>query len=126
MKIYVNQMGYLPKSIKTARLTQAGDKDAAIPAFSGKVQICTKDGGCVLEKEAVYFGWDESSGDFVWQVDFSEVEAIGTYEIKWQDQTSYPFQIGEELYDNLNVCNMLTKKIKHLLQELLELGNIHP
>ena len=109
MKIYVNQMGYLPESTKMARLTQPGAKNETISTTPGKVQICTKDGVCVLEKDAVCFGWDESSGDFVWQVDFSELSTPGTYEINCGEQISYPFSVGERLYSNLNVllCKML-------------------
>ncbi len=109
MKIYVNQMGYLPGSIKTAILAQEGTKDAPLPEAPGKVQICATSGTYMLEKEAIPFGWDEASGDFVWQVDFSELNTPGTYAIKWGNQTSYPFSVGEELYNKLNVllCKML-------------------
>lgn len=102
MKIYVNQLGYLPTSVKTAVLSQEGAKEAATPDAPGQVQICTKGGACVLEKEAAYFGWDAASGDFVWQVDFSEVQAPGSYEIRWNGQSSHPFSIGPELYNELN------------------------
>ncbi|MBQ7927001.1 MAG: glycoside hydrolase family 9 protein [Lachnospiraceae bacterium] len=102
MKIYVNQMGYLPGSSKTAILALEGTKDAPIPEAPGKVQICAKSGTYMLEKEALFFGWDEASGDFVWQVDFSEIQAPGSYEIRWQGQTSYPFSIGSHLYNELH------------------------
>lgn len=102
MNIYVNQLGYLPQSQKIAVLAQAGKKDDPSPASPGKVQLYNVGGNCILEKEAVYQGWDESAGDFVWQVDFSEIKEPGSYQIKWNHQTSYVFSIAENLYSDLN------------------------
>lgn len=101
MKIYINQMGYRPDNIKTAVLAQEGASDAPLPQCPGKVQICTDDGTCILEKEASYFGWDKASGDYIWHVDFSEITASGTYLIKAGDVSSHPFEIGTQLYSHL-------------------------
>lgn len=108
MKLYVNQMGYLPASKKTAIL--AADAGAGIPKLNqDTLQICTENGTCVLEKKFSAFGPDETSGDYVWQADFSELTATGTYTARVGDITSYPFCIGETLYSDLNVllCKML-------------------
>lgn len=102
MNIYVNQLGYLPDSSKIAVFATPLKKDAPAPVVFGKAQLCKTDGTCVLEKDATVFGWDEASGDFVWQMDFSEVTETGSYEIKWSGNTSYPFTIGNHLYGDLN------------------------
>ena len=102
MKIYINQMGYSPESIKTAVLAQCKTADNSIPNAPETVEICTLDGTCVSEKETAFFGWDEASGDYVWHVDFTEITTPGDYIIKSGDITSYPFTIGTDLYSNLH------------------------
>ncbi|MBR6537579.1 MAG: glycoside hydrolase family 9 protein [Lachnospiraceae bacterium] len=103
MNIYINQMGYLPNSNKTAILAlpqEAGTEPSLSPI---RVRICNVDGCCIMEKDAVFFGPDEASGDFVWQLDFSELTAPGTYVIRSGDTVSYPFPIGSNLYGSLNI-----------------------
>ena len=72
-------------------------------------QVCTEAGECILEKPFIAKGFDDTSGDYVWQADFSELTEPGTYIIKAGDTVSYPFHIGTELYSELNVllCKML-------------------
>ncbi len=103
MKIYVNQMGYLPDSSKIAVFALPQEHHADIPDRLENVQLCLKDGTCVFTKNALAFGPDEASGDYVWRMDFSELTTDGIYFIKWNDSTSYPFQIGNALYGNLNI-----------------------
>lgn len=101
MKIFVNQLGYLPNSKKLAILSEPLQAGASASLAPGTVQVCTKDGSCLLEKPSTSFGPDEASGDFVWQVDFSELTTSGTYILKCGNCTSYPFAIGTELYGSL-------------------------
>ena len=103
MNIYVNQMGYLSNSTKVAVLALPQDTSSDTPALSGPVRLCKEDGTCILEKEPVFFGGDEASGDFVWQLDFSELTEPGTYLLRYGDCSSYPFAIGNELYSDLNI-----------------------
>lgn len=103
MNIYVNQMGYLPNSKKTAVFAIPQQDETAVPMLSGKAFLCKTDGTCVLEKDIVAFGPDEASGDYVWQMDFSEVTEAGTYVIQWNNETSYPFTVDDDLYGDLNV-----------------------
>lgn len=120
MKIYVNQMGYLPNSSKLAVFAFPQDAEAPAPAISGKASLCTTDGTCILEKEPVTFGYDEASGDYVFQMDFSEITVCGTYIIKWNDTVSYPFTIGKELYSNLNILLARALYYQRCGSELLE------
>lgn len=100
MQIYVNQAGYLPKSRKAAVLAQepeTGQNDKV------KIRVLDSQGRCAFEKEAVYFGVDEASGDSVWQADFSELEKEGCYQIADdQGQVSCHFKIAVPVYRELN------------------------
>ncbi len=103
MNIYVNQMGYLPSSTKTAVLALPQTEFSGEPSLSGPVRLCKEDGSCVLEKEPAFFGPDDASGDFVWQLDFSELTEPGTYVLHYNDNSSYPFAVGDDLYSKLNI-----------------------
>lgn len=99
--IYVDQLGYAPHSKKTAVLAENG----AFEPEKGERQIRVLDekGECVFEGEAVYFGYDEASGDYIWQADFSEVSTEGIYRIEsGQREESCHFRIGADLYRHLN------------------------
>ncbi|MDE5864315.1 MAG: glycoside hydrolase family 9 protein, partial [Lachnospiraceae bacterium] len=98
--IYVDQLGYAPHSKKTAVL--AGSS-ASLPEEEKYIRVLDEKGDCVYEGKAVYFGYDEASGDYIWQADFSEVSTPGTYRIEsGQEQSSCYFQIGSDLYSHLN------------------------
>ena len=109
MKAYINQLGYLPHSKKTAVVAVAASENETPSLGITNIQVCTADGICVTEKTLIPKGFDETSGDYVWQADFSEVTQPGTYVIKAGTTNSYPFHIGTELYSDLNVllCKML-------------------
>lgn len=109
MNIYVNQMGYLPNSSKTAILSLPKEECTDTAHDLENVQIQNTDGRCILEKDAAVFGPDEASGDFVWQLDFSELTEPGTYVLHYGDSTSYEFTVGAGLYGDLNV--LLTKML---------------
>lgn len=103
MNIYVNQMGYLPNSNKTAILSLPIEDCTDTAGCLENVQIQNTDGRSVFQKDATAFGPDEASGDFVWQLDFSELTEPGTYVLRYGDNTSYPFTVGNELYSDLNI-----------------------
>ncbi len=103
MNIYVNQMGYLPDSSKTAVFSVPQDEYTDTLHSLENVQILSTDGRLLLQKSATVFGPDEASGDFVWQLDFSELTDPGTYVIRYEDSSSYPFSVGTGLYGDLNI-----------------------
>ncbi len=109
MKIYVNQMGYLPDSAKVAVFAFPQEQSSDPSAVSGKAMVCKEDGTCLLEKELIPFGPDTASGDSVFRIDFSELTDCGTYVLKWNGETSYPFRIATDLYAQLTV--LLTKAL---------------
>lgn len=103
MNIYVNQMGYLPHSKKTAVIAIPQAKDTPAPQLDGTVRLFKEDGTSVLEKEAIPFGWDEASGDYVFHMGFSEITDAGKYYVTFHNVTSHTFSIGNDLYKDLNV-----------------------
>ena len=122
MNIYVNQIGYLPNSNKIAILAIPQECSGDMPDSLSHVQLCKDDGSCILEKDAVFFGPDEASGDYVWQLDFSELTTPGTYVIRSGDTVSYPFTIGSELYGSLN---LLLSKMLYYQRCGMELTEAH-
>lgn len=103
MNIYVNQLGYLPMSAKTAVFAFPQSKDAAPPSVSGPAYLCKEDGTRIFEGTPVAHGWDEASGDYIFRMDFSEITEDGTFHIHWNDTSSHPFTISPTLYRDLNV-----------------------
>ncbi len=109
MKPYVNQLGYLPNSKKTAVVAVASSEVQAPSLDIDKIQLCTGAGTCIMEKKLIAKGYDPTSGDYVWQADFSELTEPGVYTVKAGDTASYPFRIDATLYSELNtlLCKML-------------------
>lgn len=100
LRIYINQLGYLPKSIKTAVL--AGEPGTMTASAPPGISIFKEDGRCVLEKTAWETGMDETSGDQIWQADFSELEEEGSYQIcSYEGTVSCHFRIQAGLYGEL-------------------------
>lgn len=100
IRIYVNQLGYLPGSAKTAVLAQS----AKLPG-EGKerlrVLIRKEDGTLLCEKEAPYWGVDEAAGDRVWRADLSDLRAPGRYSLTCGEAASCSFLIGDGIYREL-------------------------
>ena len=91
----MNQLGYLPKLSKIAVLVS----DAKEPQ---DWQLLDQGGKAVAEGKTKVIGPDESSGDSVHQIDFSQVEAAGKgYTLKSGDAVSDPFDISPDLYSKL-------------------------
>ena len=109
MKPYVNQLGYLPQSKKTA-IVAVATSESDVPALDiTQLQIFRADGTCVMEKPLTPKGYDRTSGDYVWQADFSELTETGTYYVQAGKTASYTFRVGTGLYAELNtlLCKML-------------------
>lgn len=89
--VALNQVGYLPAAEKKAVITGGG-----------RFQVLDENDRVILEKETEAFGLDEASQDNVAIADFSELQLAGTYYIKTDSgETSYHFQVGENVYRNL-------------------------
>lgn len=101
MNIFVNQLGYLPHSKKNAVIAEIAADKSATGFAAPRVRIYDANGDCRFETTASVFGFDEASGDFVWQVDFSELTAPGTYTLHCDSCISHSFTVGEKLYGSL-------------------------
>lgn len=104
MRIYVNQAGYLPNSVKTVILAENVKKQSSLGCMSDKViRIFAQNSqNCILEKKAKYFGMDKDSGDFVWQADVSELTQEGYYEIREEEGAKANLRILKNIYQALN------------------------
>lgn len=104
MRIYVNQAGYLPNSVKTVILVENVKKQSSLECMSDRViRIFAQNSqNCILEKKAKYFGMDKDSGDFVWQADVSELTQEGYYEIREEEGAKANLRILKNIYQALN------------------------
>lgn len=92
--ITVNQVGYPIDAAKVAYFTNAS-------GGTFEVIDVNKD-AIVYRGEVGDAAQDAASGASVAAGDFSDIEAPGTYQIKYQDQRSAPFQISELPYQELH------------------------
>ncbi|WP_246039708.1 glycoside hydrolase family 9 protein [Glycomyces buryatensis] len=99
-RVRVNQVGYLSDGPKRATLvTEATEPVAWELGDSG--------GEVVATGETAVVGADDSSGESVHTIDFSEVTAAGEgFTLTADGETSYPFAIGGDLYSDLAVDAM--------------------
>jgi endoglucanase len=96
-RVRVNQVGYLPFGPKEATVvTEATD------ALDWELRDA---GGAVVQTgSTVPAGLDESSGQTVHTVDFSDVTATGSgFTLTADGETSYPFSIADGIYDQLRL-----------------------
>jgi endoglucanase len=93
-QILVNQVGFLPNSVKIALLRVKTETFDVVDVKSGKVVFTGKPEG---------FKYWEFSGDSVCSADFSKVVAPGKYQIctNGKKVCSQIFEIGEGIYNNL-------------------------
>ena len=95
MRIYINQAGYLPKSVKTVILAEEVKNPVSSESLPDKrVRIFDQNGEkCILEKKAEYFGLDIDSEDLIWRADFSELTEEGYYQMKREGKSLSVFLI---------------------------------
>ena len=92
--ILINQVGYLPNSVKIALLRVKAEKFDIVDVTSRKVVFTGKPGP--------FKYWDQS-GDSVCTADFSEVINPGKYKLCINDKSvsSYTFDIGPRVYTDI-------------------------
>jgi endoglucanase len=93
-QILVNQVGYLPNSVKVALLRIKTEVFYLVDVKTGKVVFTGKPGP--------FKYWDQS-GDSVSTADFSKVTVPGKYQLclKSDSVCSYPFLIGQGAYTDI-------------------------
>jgi endoglucanase len=93
--VLVNQIGYFPKLAKLATLKS----DAEAPL---EWELVGADGEVALSGKTAPAGHDAESGDPVHVIDFSAFQQPGSgYTLRVGDETSFPFDVGDDLYSEL-------------------------
>lgn len=112
MRMYVNQAGYLPGERKLLLLAEAAEEERdevqngnCLPEM---VKVFDQKGICILEKEAVYQGYDREAGDLVWKADLTELSEAGEYRVEYEkEKISCRMKISGQVYASL--CQILSK-----------------
>ncbi|MBQ5989181.1 MAG: glycoside hydrolase family 9 protein [Oscillospiraceae bacterium] len=92
--ILTNQLGYLPTANKVAVLRgdKAADKFSVVDAATDKEVLSGEISAPVKNTSA-----DETN----YYADFTKLETPGKYYIKWGENKSYEFSIGEDVYNDV-------------------------
>ncbi|WP_430868765.1 glycoside hydrolase family 9 protein [Demequina aurantiaca] len=98
-RVRVNQVGYLTNAPQRATLVTDSTEPVSWQ-LQGTADAVVKSGDTSPE------GVDASSGLNVHTIDFSGVTTPGTYTLVADGETSYPFEIGTEAYDQLRVDSL--------------------
>ncbi len=94
--IRTNQVGFLSNELKTAIIlskTELKDKPFYILE---KNSNDIKFEGSITDSPSVY-----GKFNFCYEIDFSNLSSVGNYKIKLSDSESYPFQIGNSIFNNV-------------------------
>ncbi len=110
--MYINQAGYLPGEKKKLLLVKEAEermsevKNRKYPPEA--VKVFDQDGKCILEKEAVYQGYDREAGDLVWLADITELSDPGEYRAEYEkEHIACRINISGQIYAGL--CKVLSK-----------------
>jgi endoglucanase len=94
--IRTNQIGFLPEELKTAIILSKTD-------LLGKTFFILEDSsseikfeGKIKDSPSVY-----GSFNYCYEIDFSNLSTKGKYKIKLSDTESYPFQIGNSIFNDI-------------------------
>ncbi|MFC8191250.1 glycoside hydrolase family 9 protein [Cellulomonas sp. NPDC057328] len=92
-RVRVNQVGYLPQGPKRATVVTEATEPVAWELVSGTTVVAS---GSTTPR-----GVDPTAGLNVHEVDFDDVTAPGTYTLRADGETSHPFVVGDDLYQQL-------------------------
>ncbi len=90
-QVFVNQVGYYPKSKKTAIVCEPCN---GFTVEDMKGNVC-------YQGQWTDFSMDALSGDHVYQGDFSDFDVPGRYIVRCEQGRSAEFEIGNQVYDRL-------------------------
>ncbi len=94
--IFVNELGYLPHEAKKASAT----------AVCGQFLLLNEQGEAVFAGKPFFKGFDQASGDEVYELDFTDYTACGRFRLKAGEAVSPFFTIGGDIYEDLNKALM--------------------
>ncbi|MDQ0425840.1 glycoside hydrolase family 9 protein [Cellulomonas iranensis] len=92
-RVRVNQVGYLPAGPKRATLVTEATDPVEWRLTSGSTVVAS---GTTTPR-----GVDPTAGVNVHEIEFDDVTTPGTYTLTADDDTSHPFAIGADLYQDL-------------------------
>lgn len=93
--IRTNQVGFLPEEIKTAVVFSGH------PLFNPEFKIKTDDENVVLTKKITDSLYTYDKFQHCYLIDFTELQQPGRYFIEVDGNRSFPFLIGNEIYNNV-------------------------
>lgn len=103
-RLFLNQLGYLPKAAKIASIAVQADHPTLDPKFRMR---SLRNNGIVFESTLAYPALDAASGDLVMQADFTSLDMPGTYQIEMDALGAGPthfrsdsFEVGSDVYAN--------------------------
>lgn len=110
--MYVNQAGYLPgekKTILLAKEAEEGLNEVRNRDYPPEIiKVFDRNGKCILEKEAVYQGYDREAGDLVWRADITGLSDPGEYRAGYEKENiSCRIRVSGQIYAGL--CRLLSK-----------------
>lgn len=94
--IRTNQVGFLPNELKTAIILSKTELKHKPFYILEKKSNDIKFKGSITDSHSVYGNFN-----FCYEIDFSNLCSIGSYKIKLSDSESYPFQIGNSIFNNV-------------------------
>ena len=105
--IRTNQLGFLPNDIKTgvilSRINLSGIKYSVRDYNSDEI---------LFEKNLSQSPYDYGKFNFCYEIDFTELKLDGKYYIQIEDQKSYPFSIGDSIYNSVRDSLSLFFKVQ--------------
>ena len=98
--IFVNQVGYLPRSQKKAVFNFQCDE----------FHVLDEKENVIFTGETESFGEDDISGESTYVADFSGLTEKGVYRIEAEGVKSFSFEIADNVFDKLkhDVCKCFT------------------
>ena len=105
--IRTNQVGFLPNDIKTAIVLSKNNLSTSafsvVDISSNKI-VCNE---MINDSLSIYGNFN-----FCYEIDFSSIKIKGKYIIKIGDTESYPFEIGESIYNSVRDSLSLFFKVQ--------------
>lgn len=94
--IRTNQVGFLPEDLKTAvilsKTNLAGKPFYILENSSSEIKF----EGSITDSASVYGNFN-----FCYEIDFTILNTVGRYKLKLLDTESYPFEIGNSIFNNV-------------------------
>ena len=105
--IRTNQVGFLPQELKTALILSKTDLQGKPFFILENNSSDIKFEGNISDSYSVY-----SNFNFCYEIDFSDLSDTGKYKIKLSETESFPFEIGNSIFNNVRDSISLFFKVQ--------------